>query len=178
MDREKPIVDMLTLRRDLYFVMSLLLADKTVTQVKNATAWTQVFHENEVRRLILWVTVAIRGLLDLSEDGNIGNQICGEYWPDFINEENSDDLTVRQACNSVIHAKEIFTYRIDRKEILTYNDWEQKENNIKKRIYDGRITVNGIHKKKQTHAHLDIIKFAQTANTLINTFEENEHAYD
>ena len=51
-DKDNPIVDTLTLRKDLYFVMSLLLADREVAKVHNVVEWTQAFHEGEVRRLM------------------------------------------------------------------------------------------------------------------------------
>jgi hypothetical protein len=65
---DNPIVDRLTLRKDLYLVLSLLLADREVAKVQNVIVGTKVFHENEVRRLMLWVATAVRGLLDLLEE--------------------------------------------------------------------------------------------------------------
>lgn len=84
-DGNVPIVDLSTLRRDLYFVVSLLLADEKVVEVKNIAIWAKAFHEAEVRRLMLWVATANRGLLDLpnKEDDGFGAQRCGEYWDDF-----------------------------------------------------------------------------------------------
>ena len=64
-DRDSPIINMLTLRRDLYFVLSLLLADKNVAEVPDVVVWTKTFHEDEIRRLMLWIATAMRGLLDL-----------------------------------------------------------------------------------------------------------------
>ena len=165
MDREKPIVDMLTLRRDLYFVVSLLLADKAVVKTKKMVDWTSDFHENEVGKLMIWATVVLRGLLDLLEENEYGEQHCGEYWADLANGEKTN-LTFRQACNSTIHAKDIVPYKVEFKETS------------RPAYYVDRITVRGQHKGKRTHAQLDIIRFAQIANTLINTFEENEHAYE
>ena len=164
-ETDKPIVDMLTLRRDLYLVMSLLLADKEVAKVKNSVDWTRDFYENEVRRLLLWIAIAIRGLLDLSKRSD-GNQMCGEYWQDFPNQENPEQLTIRQACNSIIHAKAILNYKIP--EIET----DQKV----VRIYKNRITIKSTHRKKKTHAELDIVRFVQGANTLANSFMESEDA--
>ena len=40
---DKPIVEMITIRRDLYFVMSLLLADKAVNKIPEVAVWTQKF---------------------------------------------------------------------------------------------------------------------------------------
>jgi len=64
LDADKPIVDMPTLRRDLYLVMGLLLADREIAKVPKMTDWTQTFYDNEVRRLMLWVATAMRSLLD------------------------------------------------------------------------------------------------------------------
>jgi len=61
MKADKPIIDMSTLRRDLYLVMGLLLADREITKVPDMTDWTQTFYENEVGRLMLWVATAMRG---------------------------------------------------------------------------------------------------------------------
>lgn len=83
-ETDYPIVDMPTIRWDLYLVMSLLLADKAVVKVPDVVVWTEVFHENEVGRLMLWVATAMRGLLDLLDKSNKFNaKICGEYWADF-----------------------------------------------------------------------------------------------
>ena len=159
-DTDAPIVDMATLRRDLYFVMSLLLADKKLVQVSDVVSWTRDFHEAEVRRLMLWVAVALRGLLDLlkkKEEELFREKYCGEYWPDFP-EGIEEPLGFRQACNSVIHAREILLYLVP----------EQETEGMPKRVYIDRITVRGQYRKKTTRAQLDIIKFAQTADTLMN----------
>jgi len=168
-DSDKPIIDMLTLRRDLYFVMSLLLADKEVGKVKGVVDWTQDIYENEVRRLLLWIAAAVRGLLDLQGGSHIEKMPCGEYWPDFseVSIEGRQQLTFRQACNSIIHAKTILNYKVQ----------EQELDETVRRTYDDRITVKGIHKSKNTHAQLDIVRFVQIAHTLINVFEEgSRHA--
>ena len=115
---DTPVIDILTLRRDLYFVMSLLLADKQTAKVPGVTVWTRAFHEYEVGRLMLWVATAIRGLLDLRDEkeDKFSNQNCGEYWADYEGGEKTA-LAFRQACNSVIHAKEILPYKAPQREI-------------------------------------------------------------
>ena len=163
MDREKPIVDMLTLRRDLYFVMSLLLADKAVVKTKNMVDWTSDFHENEVGKLMIWATVVLRGLLDLLEENEYGEQHCGEYWADLENGEKTK-LTFRQACNSTIHAKEILPYKVGPRAT------------VRRTYYVDRITVRGKHKGKITRARLNITEFVQIADILINHFQEADNA--
>ncbi len=164
-DTDYPIVDMLTLRRDLYLVMSLLLADKKVTKVKHVTDWTQGLYENEARRLMLWVATAVRGLLNLPVQKDIQEQGCGEYYADFPNGEK-ELLTFRQACNSVIHAKEILLYKVPQRD----------SKRTVKHTYMDRITIRSSHRNKTTRAQLDIIRFVQIADLLINSFEEDDHA--
>ena len=168
-DPDNPIVDMLTVRRDLYLVMSLLLADERVDEVQNVVVWTRVFHENEVRRLMLWVATAMRGLLDLldREKNTFSKQNCGEYWATFPKDsEKPLALTFRQACNSVIHAKEILPYRTPERDSIE---------NVN-RVYTNRITVRGTNQGKTTRAQLDIIKFVQIAYGLTKSFEEDRYA--
>ena len=161
---------MSTLRKDLYLVMSLLLADREMAKVQNVIVWTQVFHENETRRLMLWVATAMRGLLDLLEEKNadFSKQNCGEYWADFQkrSKEAPTPLTFRQACNSIIHAKEILPYRTPKQ------DTKKKV----KRVYIDRITVRATHRRKTTRAQVDIIRFIRTAHELSTLFEEGSYA--
>lgn len=165
-DRDTPIVDLPTLRRDLYFVMSLLLADKEIVKVEKVTVWTRAFHETEVRRLMLWIATAIRGLLDLLAKGNndINERNCGEYWTDFHPSRKETVLTFRQACNSVIHAKEMLLYRVPR-------ETEQES----PRVYFDRITIRGNYRGKITRTQLDIIKFVQFADDLINFIQKGDN---
>lgn len=166
---DKPIVDIPTLRRDLYLVVSLLLADREIAKkVPKMTDWTQTFYDNEVRRLMLWVATAMRSLLDGlgHKKESLNKRRCGEYWSDFPG-GTSEPLTFRQACNSVIHAKEILPYKLPRQDSKTKVE----------RVYTNRITARSTHKGKNTRAHLDIIKFVQIANIVINSLQEDtDHA--
>ena len=170
---DKPIVDILTLRRDLYLVMSLLLADKAVAKIPNATAWTKDFHENEVGRLMLWVAAAARNLLDLleEEDDSFSEQVCGEYWADFEN-GGEESLSFRQACNSAIHAEEIAPYILPTYVPEKPHSTEEKSGESVRQVYDDRITIRSTHREMTTRAHLDIIKFVEIANALIHFWEE------
>ena len=82
---DSPIVDLQTLHRDLYFIMSLLLADQAVSKIEDLKIWTKSFYEAEVRKLLLGAATAIRSLLNLRNDNNhdYDKQCCGEYWSDL-----------------------------------------------------------------------------------------------
>lgn len=151
------IVDVVSLQRDLYIVLSLLLADEAVAGLGGRFRWTGDFNEREVRRLLLRVAVAVRSLSDSAKRAGIGavEQSCGEYWENYVPGKVSSDLTLRQACNSIIHSEEILSYDVDKK--------------TKPRpLYSNCITVRGSHRSKPTRAKIDIIKFAESANILIN----------
>ena len=168
-DKDTPIVDLPTLRRDLYFVMSLLLADKEMAEAENVAVWAKAFHETEVRRLMLWVATAMRGLLDLLNKGNddISKRDCGEYWDDVSADfpSGKEPLAFRQACNSVIHAKEMLLYRVP----------ERESDKMERRVYSDRVTIRAIHRGKTTRAQLDIIKFVQIADGLMNFFHTSNN---
>jgi len=168
MEANQPIVDTPTLRRDLYLVMGLLLADREIAKAPNMTDWTQTFYDSEVRRLMLWVATAMRHLLDHKE-GAFNKVRCGEYWADFPNRAK-EPLTFRRACNSVIHAKEILPYK------APWSPREDSETNIT-RIYADRMTIRSVNRGRNTRAHLDIIQFVQIADSVINAFgEDSDHA--
>ena len=167
-ETDKPIVDMLTLRRDLYLVMSLLLADKEISKITSMDNWTKILHEIEVSRLILWGATVVRGLLDLLKPKNdeFSKRSCGEYWNDFSQGNASRTLlTFRQACNTVIHAKEI----------LPYLPLQQDTAKTAKIVYTDRITVRGVFRNRTTRAQIDMEKFVQIAISLIIFFEENHN---
>lgn len=174
-DVDDPIVDMPTVSRDLYFVMSLLLADEAIAKIPNAVTWTKSFHGNEVRRLLLWIAVSMRSLLDLLDPENtstdVANQNCGEYWRNFPGKQLPGEqlsLTFRQACNSIIHAQEILLYKIPETEQVT-------EEITPLQVYIDRLTVRGHYQDKKTRAQLDIILFVQIANQLINLHQEKDN---
>ncbi len=160
-------IDKQSLRRDLYFLMSLLLADEKIHN--SQIDWTSSFYEKEVTKLMLWVAVAIRSLLGLPETKNKFNKkTCGEYWSDYQpnNTSNKENLSFRQACNSVIHAIEIAPYKmpiIDAEKTI-------------KRYYIDRITVRGKYKKKNTRTYLNVVEFVIIADELLNNFEGEDYA--
>lgn len=159
-NEEKPIVDILTLRRDLYIVMSLLLADKQIAELGNSFQWSEIFFETEVRRLLLWIATATRSLLDHVKRNKteFENEHCGEYWADPAIEQYTQ-LTLRQACNSIIHAEEILPYKPLKIESAT-RFW-----------YTTRITVRSSDQRKPTRSEIDILRFAKSINILTKYIE-------
>ena len=118
---------------------------------------------------MLWVAIAIRGLLDLllKRNNDIGEQNCGEYWTDYHPSHKETALTFRQACNSVIHAKEMLLYRVP----------ERESDKMERRVYSDRITIRGDHRGKTTRAQLDIIRFVLSADELMEFLQKGDNGH-
>jgi len=71
----------------------------------------------------------------------------------------------------VIHAEEILPYKSPRK------DPSPKLKTNVEQVYIDRVTVRSVNRGQYTRAHLDIIKFVQIADAIINfSQEESTHA--
>ena len=60
-----PLIDVGALRSDLYRLVVLLLADESVAKVDTFRDLADAHHEAEVNRLLIWVAIATRQLLDI-----------------------------------------------------------------------------------------------------------------
>lgn len=171
---DDPVVDIHTLRRDLYLLASLLLADKQMAEMKVLDTWTFSHYETEVNRLTIWLAAAMRGLLDLQRPQYEapGAESCGEYWGDFPSGKTRA-LTFRQACNSMIHAKQIYPYQFSKEELDTRAGAAKRNG---RKTYDGIVTIRGVHRNLQTRADVDVIAFVKIADRLTMLHGGNNHA--
>ena len=103
-----PIINVSSYLRDLYQLITLLLADENVARDEHFRRLSEVHHETEVNRLLIWIATATRQFLDLKYRP-ISDAPCGQYW-DIFPGDVVDDLRFRQACNIIIHAVEIISY--------------------------------------------------------------------
>lgn len=156
-DEATPLIDVLALRSDVYRLVSLLFADERVAEVDALRELADFHHEAEVNRLLIWIAIAVRQLLDI--DSGMSKRTCGQLWPD-LRRETREDLTFRDACNKIIHAVEIIPY-----------DFGGDEANIPDRArYNGTITVRGRWRKKSTRAVVDFQQFAEHCASLSSEF--------
>lgn len=155
-----PLIDVADLRRDLYRLIVLLLADESVAEIDAFRELADVHHEAEVNRLLIWIAIAVRQLLDI--DGTTAAQTCGQLWPDLRN-LTSEELTFREACNKIIHAVEIVPYRLGGDPAT-----------IPERArYDGTITVRGRWHGRSTHTHVNFQRFAECCTDLSSRFPKD-----
>ena len=152
-----PLIDVAALRRDLYRLVVLLLADESVAEVDAFRDLADAHHEAEVNRLLIWVAIAVRQLLDI--DGTTARRTCGRLWPD-LRDEASKDLTFRDACNKIIHAVEITPYDLG-DDPATIRDRAR---------YDGEIRIRGRWGGRSTRAVVDFRRFAEYCTVLSSEF--------
>ena len=164
---ESPIINIPSYRRDLYQLLTLLLADEKVAMNANFKNLSESNHDNEVNRLLIWIATATRQLLDIRNHA-IGAQICGQYCNNFPH-TGYDDLTFRTACNAIIHAVEILSYDPDDEESSLEGTWKAD-------YYQGTITVRGKRRlrsrQQATRALLDCEKFVEYCILLSEEFIE------
>ena len=69
-------------QRDRYQLISLLHADGKAAGVAEFKELSEVNHETEVNRLLIWIATASRQFLDMNERprDSSNDAICGKYW--------------------------------------------------------------------------------------------------
>ena len=164
---ETPIINISAYHRDLYQLLTLLLADKKIAMNANFKNLSEGNHDNAVNRLLIWIAIATRQLLDIKTHIT-GVQVCGQFWKDFPN-TGSEGLTFRQACNAIIHAVEILSYDPDDEESTKEGAWKAD-------YYKGTIIIRGKQgtgrRQKSTRALLNCEKFAEYCILLSEEFTE------
>ena len=154
-----PLIDIPALRRDVYYLVALLFSDESVAKVDALRDLADAHYEAEVNRLLIWVAIAVRQLLDIN--GDLSRRTCGRLRPD-LRDPASEDLTFRDACNKIVHAVEIIPY-----------DLGDNETTIPDRAsYNGTITIRGRGRRKgvSTHAVVDFGLFAEYCTLLSEGF--------
>ena len=113
------LINVSSYRRDLYQLISLLHADEKVAGVGEFKELSEVNHETEVNRLLIWIAIASRQFLDMDERpsaDSFNGAICGRYWDAYTGDALNDsvrNLRFRQASNILIHAVEVTSYDPD-----------------------------------------------------------------
>lgn len=98
---ETPNINVLLLRADVYRLLCLLLADAKINSADLFREVGSQIHEDEVNRLLIWIAVATRQLLEL--DDSEATAGCGRLWTRYP-ADDPEVLTLRKACDMVIHA--------------------------------------------------------------------------
>ncbi len=156
--REGHLPDMQTVLLDLYRLLSIFLASKNFAELRNEDGFDPILElqepeEDEITRILISSAVIAR-IIDDRDDHFLSesNTKCGWLINDLNNEENKVDLSLREACNKIIHATKIRTDL-------------GKENY--KSFYNPIMYFYGKHGKNEWKASLDIIEYAKEYYTYL-----------
>lgn len=163
-DNDAPVISVAALRRDIYRLIVLLLADEKVADVAafRDLADSDSTHESEVTRLLIWAAIACRQLLDI-EEHDTAEVTCGRFCRDYPR-GRWKNLTFVAACNAVIHAVEIVPFDLP----------ETDAEPLVRGRYNGTITIRGRGRGNRlvTRAEVDFQSFAECCASLSGDYVE------
>ncbi len=154
-DDDAPVINVAALRRDIYRLVVLLFADARVAEVPafRELADSENNHESEVNRLLIWISIATRQLLNINEH-QTSARTCGQLCRDYPRAAWKN-LTFVAACNAIIHAVEILPFEPpeDDADIPARGRYS----------YNGTITIRGRGRGNRlgTRAVVDFPRFAE-----------------
>ena len=93
-NHDRSLVPVPSYLRDLYQLITLLLSDRRVAGIADFRALSEVNHEAEVNRLLIWIATATRQFLDMDEPGidrSMANVACGQYWNTYTGDPDRDN---------------------------------------------------------------------------------------
>ena len=84
---ERPVIDVVALRSDIYQLVVLLFADRDMADRDTVEAdvireLAEDYYEGAVNRWLVWVAISSRQLLDI-KDSAAGARRCGRFCPDY-----------------------------------------------------------------------------------------------
>ena len=166
-----PNINVVSLREDVYRLVCMLLADEKVSAQPLFQEAAADIHEKEVNRLLIWIAIAARQLLEIDQTDE--EQSCGILWNDFP-DGTKETLTFRKACDKIIHANEIIAYPIPYDPIPDESSVTTGESPL--RHYAGTITIRTTASKryKASRCELDFETFAGYCFRIAERFTE-EH---
>lgn len=145
---------------DLFRLLTIFLSQKEMANLRTGE-WGDAFSElaefewDEVTRILLNAAVTARIIDD--RDGSYLSKypsVCGEFIPDLNDSNSTEELNLREACNKIIHAKEV------------HSDIEG-DGQVPGNYMNPLIYFYGTQGIKEWKATLDIIKFVESYVNLV-----------
>jgi hypothetical protein len=103
---------------DLYRLLCMMLADKQIAALVDQLAYTTPpvqelqdrYRSSEIIRILISSAVTLRILFDQHPRAfdTLPHKPCGKLWPRWPEQKRTSELlTLREACNKIIHARNI-----------------------------------------------------------------------
>ena len=104
---------------DLYRLFGIIFGDKQLAKME--TEWTVIeqlrgeYVYSELIRILTSTAIAVRILFDQHEQEltGVSQRPCGELYEDWPNTLQPEDLTLREACNKIVHATKVQHDEVD-----------------------------------------------------------------
>ena len=137
---------------EVYVLAALFAASPELAALESENqglSWTRrTFEASEISRRLISLAVMLRSMLDASLRGCDG--VVGHLLPDAAVPSRTEVLTLREACNKVIHARQID---------LSPGKWEESE----APPVSGIVVLKGTHRGQEWLAELDAMAFLNEA---------------
>jgi hypothetical protein len=159
-----PSFDAAPFALDLYRLLCVALADKSIGVLADDPDYDNMspiqdlqdrFRDGELIRVLISSAVALRILFDRHTDlRSTSKRMCGQLWPQWPkHKRKAEPLTLREACNKIIHAEDI-------KDDLIVPDLAMNPDMIGTYIRPF-LDLYGTKGGKKWRARLSIIQFAR-----------------
>lgn len=109
-----------------------------------------MFEASEVSRRLIGLAIMLRSQLDASSRRR--DAVVGSLVPDVSAPSLERPLTLREACNKIIHAESVD---------LSPGKWKQSE----RPPISSTITLQGTHRGQEWLAHLDVLSLLDAVST-------------
>jgi hypothetical protein len=104
---------------DLYRLLTMMFGGKQLAEMEEGSIAIQTLRGqyvfSETIRILTSTSIALRILFGQHEEllGEVSKRPCGRLFSDWPKREPEEDLTVREACNKIIHANKVHYNMVD-----------------------------------------------------------------
>lgn len=147
-------------------LISIVLADKELKKLysrydlSHMESWIEEIKEDEIISLLVQIATQYRLMEWNAKEQHKSKRFKTECVGAWSAEENAEvtELTMREACNKIIHAEEIVFDVVHMRKVRRY-------------YFKPYIHVYGKRGKKEWSASIDLVLFVNAANQPIESFE-------
>lgn len=151
---------------DLYRLFGIVLGDRQLTKmgIEDSSAIRYLRDEyvySELIRILTSTAIALRILFDQHQDvfAGVSERPCGELFADWPKTQQPEGLTLREACNKIIHATKV------------HHDEQDLDPGYQLGVYLlPYVNLYGKKDGRDWKAKLSIIKFARFAASALQRF--------